>query len=42
MQSYKKKVMLVDFFLGGLGMGMIEGILGNKKKLCGETTSAQQ
>ena len=23
--------MLVDFFLGGLGMGMIGGILGNKK-----------
>lgn len=35
MQSYKKKVMLVDFFLGGLGMRMIEGILGNKKN-CAE------
>ena len=23
--------MLVDFFLGGLGMGMIGGILGNNK-----------
>jgi hypothetical protein len=27
--------MLVDFFLGGLGMGIIGGILGNKKS-CAE------